>query len=295
MSAVLTVQDLYKSYRSGKIIVQALKGISFSIEEGEIFAFLGPNGSGKTTTMNILARLIAPESGIVTVLGRSFSDPDYYHDLSFMNGDAQFLWMLRGIDILRFYAKLLNVSEARVQELLEEFGLHDRQKRFWHQYSNGEKTRLRLVRALLRRPKILFLDEPTVGLDPDAADQLRKTLLRLRREGMTIMITSHYMQDIEELADRVCFIHTGRIQASGTLADFRRPRGYIEVEWGGALPEKLPGELIKDGSRLRISYASLAPLLGVSDIRHIEAGEESLHDYFIALAREERSQEPDAK
>ena len=286
MNAVLQVNTLHKTYRQKKNSVHALKGISFAVEPGEIFAFLGPNGSGKTTTMNCIAGLILPDSGSISVLGKSPADHGYFDDISFLNGDGHFFWTMKGIDILRFYAGLKNVPEARIQELIDTFGMRGKESRAWQQYSNGEKTRLRLIRCLLKVPSVLFLDEPTVGLDPDAADQVRQALLKLRTEGVSIMITSHDMQDIESLADRVCFLHQGTIKAVGPLSEFRKPRQYIEIEWEGIPPASLPPEVEFHDAVLRIPYDVLARHLGIDRIRQVRAEEESLQEYFIALARE---------
>lgn len=290
MSLVLDVKDLEKTYRHKGSLVEALKGISFSIEEGEIFAFLGPNGSGKTSTMNCIAGLIVPDKGMISVLGKDPTHRNYFDDISFLNGDGHFFWTMKGIDILTFYAEIKGVKRDRINELLDQFGMLGKETRRWQQYSNGEKTRIRLVRALLKQPKILFLDEPTVGLDPDAADQVRSFLMTLRSEGVTIMITSHDMQDIDPLADRICFLHQGEIQALGPLSQFRKPRQYIDIELEAGIPAGLPPDAEVHGSCLRIPYDALARHFGLESIRVVKAEEETLQEYFIALARENRGE-----
>ncbi len=211
----LRVVHLNKSYGKGAARRLILDDVSFEVRPGESFAFLGPNGSGKTTTMNIISGVVAEDAGEVSLYGRHPGDREYLRDVAFLSGDSDFMWSMSGAKILAFYRDLHGSSESLMKSLIERFDMGSRIDRTWGMFSNGEKTRLRLIKALMRAPKLLFLDEPTVGLDPEAAQYLREELVRLNQEGLTIVITSHDMKDIERVARRVCFIHHGRVVYDG--------------------------------------------------------------------------------
>ena len=216
MSPVLQVRNLRKSYGKGKARQLILDDISFEIEAGESFAFLGPNGSGKSTTINIISGVVTEDGGTVSLYGRSSSHRKYLRDVAFLSGDSQFLWSMTGARILSFYRDLHGSSQGFMNTLIERFDMEERLLRTWGMFSNGEKTRLRLIKALMRAPKLLFLDEPTVGLDPEATQSLREELVRLNKEGLTIFITSHDMKDIESVARRVFFINRGKVVYYGS-------------------------------------------------------------------------------
>ena len=218
--SIVEISGLQKSFGKGENRVQALKGLSLSVEQGEVFALLGPNGSGKTTTINILSRLLDADSGTVEILGLSPDHRDYFSNVSFMLGDSEYYWGHNVKDILTFYSRLRQVPWSRANELLEEFGLLSHLKRTWMALSNGEKTRVRLVHALMTEPKVLFLDEPTVGLDPDIAETVREKLSALHQKGMTLFLTSHYMKDIDSLATRIAFIRKGELLEIAPREDF---------------------------------------------------------------------------
>jgi len=206
-----------------------LDDVSFEVKSGESFAFLGPNGSGKTTTMNIISGVVAEDAGKVSLYGRRPGEKDYLRDVAFLSGDSDFLWSMSGARILSFYRDLHGSSDSLMKSLIERFGMGPRISRTWGMFSNGEKTRLRLIKALMRAPKLLFLDEPTVGLDPEAAQYLREELVRLNnQEGLTIVITSHDMKDIECVARRVCFIHHGRVVFDGAPKDGIHAQGLTD-------------------------------------------------------------------
>lgn len=209
--AVVSIDKISKRFKRGRHEVQALKSLSLSVEPGEVFALLGPNGSGKTTTLNILSCLLGPDEGRVKILGREPKDAHYFDGVSFMMGDSEYYWAFTVSQILKFYGRLAKVSSHRISSLLTEFGLASHLDREWMALSNGEKTRLRLVQALISEPRVLFLDEPTVGLDPDIGDTVRTKLKELNSKGMTLFLTSHYMKDIDSLATRIAFIRGGQL------------------------------------------------------------------------------------
>ncbi|RPI86189.1 MAG: ABC transporter ATP-binding protein [Chloroflexi bacterium] len=207
--------------------VRALDGISFSVDIGEIFGFLGPNGAGKTTTIRILTGQLRPTSGQAWVMGcnvvndRAALKPQIGVVFEYQN-----LYMrLSARDNLNFIADLYGVPRTWVDGALEMVGLRERAKDGLKKYSNGMKQRLLIARALLHRPKLLFLDEPTRGLDPNVAREIRSIIARLSKQGVTIFLTTHYMEEADQLCDRVTILDRGRIVAMDTPQNLKAKHG----------------------------------------------------------------------
>ncbi len=210
----IEVQDLTRNYNG----LRAVDGISFSVEPGEIFGFLGPNGAGKTTTIRMLTGQLRPTSGKALVM-----DCDVVTERQQLKPqigvvfDSQNLYeRMSARDNLRFYGRLYRVDSKRVDEVLEQVGLTRRAKDKVKTYSNGMKQRLLIARALLHKPKVLFLDEPTRSLDPNVARDIRAIVVDLARQGMTVFLTTHYMEEADQLSRRVAIIDQGRIVALDT-------------------------------------------------------------------------------
>jgi ABC-2 type transport system ATP-binding protein len=245
--SVIEVDDLSRKYRSRKKLlrggvteVEALSGVTFSIEPGELFGLLGPNGAGKTTTIKILTTLLLPTSGSARVLGL---DPATEHRelrrrIGYVfGGDKGLYERISALDNLRFFADVYRVpvrsKVRRIDELLEMVGLKGREHERVETYSRGMRQRLHIARGLLHDPEVLFLDEPTIGLDPVGARELREAVAGLQQAGKTILLTTHYMLEADELCDRVAIITDGRIVAEGTPAELKRgisDRNVIEIE-----------------------------------------------------------------
>jgi ABC-2 type transport system ATP-binding protein len=195
--------------------VRALDGIGFSVVQGEVFGFLGPNGAGKTTTIRILTGRLRPTAGKAQVMGCDVVNErqELKPQIGVVFESQNIYERLSGRDNLRFSARLYRVKAARVEQMLELVGLADRAGNVVKNYSNGMKQRLMIARALLHQPKVLFLDEPTRGLDPNMARQIRDLVSDLAAGGMTVFLTTHYMEEAERLCDRVGIIDQGRIVA----------------------------------------------------------------------------------
>jgi ABC-2 type transport system ATP-binding protein len=207
----IEVKGLTRDYNS----VRAVDGINFMVEEGEIFGFLGPNGAGKTTTIRMLTGQLRPTSGSARVM-----DSDVVADRQQLKPqigvvfESQNLYeRLSARENLNFYARLYRVDKSRVDRVLNQIGLVKRAKDKVNTYSNGMKQRLLIGRALLHEPLVLFLDEPTRGLDPNIARDIRQIVAELAQAGMTIFLTTHYMEEADQLSDRVAIIDQGRIVA----------------------------------------------------------------------------------
>lgn len=229
---VVIVEDLKKSIGRREI----LKGISFEIKEGEIFGLIGPNGAGKTTTLRILSTLIKPSSGKVSIFGKDVTrEPHEARKLiSYLPEEAGAYRNMKGIEYLRFvagfYTKNSREMEAMVEKAVEISGLGDRVKDRISTYSKGMVRKLLIARSLMVNPRLAILDEPTSGLDVLNAREVRKILKRAVREGLTILLSSHNMLEVEYLCDRIALIHDGRIVESGTVEELKERYGAQNVE-----------------------------------------------------------------
>lgn len=193
----------------------AVDNISFNVEYGEIFGFLGPNGAGKTTTIKMLTGQLRPTSGSAQVMGCDVVEErqDMKPQIGVVFEYQNLYERLSARDNLTFSARLYGVDKDRVSQVLEQVGLMGREREKIKKYSNGMKQRLLIARALLHRPKVLFLDEPTRGLDPGVARDIRTLIADLAGEGVTIFLTTHYMEEADRLSDRVGIIDQGHIVA----------------------------------------------------------------------------------
>lgn len=227
-SNVVTAENLVKTYPR----ITAVDGISFKIDEGEIFGFLGPNGAGKTTTIRMLLTLIKPTSGKITVFGvDALTDPAKVRQISgYVPQDLSVDGDLTGYENLLMYSKLYSVPrdcrEKRIRSVLENMGLQDRSDDLVNTYSGGMMRRLELAQSLVNRPKVLFLDEPSIGLDPNARSIIWDFVKNLRNEfGTTIFITTHDMNEADALCDRIAFIDKGRLVAIGKPSQLKSTVG----------------------------------------------------------------------
>jgi len=244
---VVEAENLRRTYRTTtgtirrrSLEVEAVRGVSFEIGEGELFGLLGPNGAGKTTTIKMLITLLIPTSGSARVLGH-----DVVKDAQWVRrrigyvfgGDRGLYERLSGLDNLRYFAELYAVpareQKGRIAELLELVGLTGREKERVEGYSRGMRQRLHIARGLLHDPPVVFLDEPTIGVDPVGARELRATISSLTQAGKTVLLTTHYMFEADQLCDRIAVIAKGRIVAEGTpqqLKDRVADGSVVEVE-----------------------------------------------------------------
>lgn len=216
-SAVVSVKELQKTYANG---IQAVKGISFDVQEGEIFGLLGPNGAGKTTTIGVLTTIVRPSGGQVSVAGHDvMKEPlAVRHLIGVVFQDTVLDNDFSGRDNLLLHARLWRIprreANERIGALLTSMELMERANDGVRTYSGGMRRRLEIARALLARPQVLFLDEPTLGLDPAARHGMWDLIQQLRRQDrVTIVLSTHYLEEAERLCDRVAIIHQGRIAA----------------------------------------------------------------------------------
>jgi ABC-2 type transport system ATP-binding protein len=233
MATIIEVKDLKKNFGA----FEAVKGISFSIEKGETFGFLGPNGAGKSTTIKMLTTLLRPTSGQMTIDGNDpTKHPDAVrHSFGIVFQDPSLDEDLTAWENMELHGVLYNVPSdirrKRTEELLKFVDLYDRRDSYVKEFSGGMKRRLEVARGLLHHPKIIFLDEPTLGLDPQTRNHMWEYLHKLKaEEGITVFFTTHYMDEADRNADRIAIIDHGAIVASGTGEELKKKTGKASLE-----------------------------------------------------------------
>jgi len=222
----IKVSDLTRDYNG----LRAVDGISFDVEPGEVFGFLGPNGAGKTTTIKMLTGQLRPTAGMARVAGCDVVEQrqQLKPQIGVVFEHQNIYERLSARDNLLFAARLYGVPKTRVEEMLARVGLTERAREKTVKYSNGMKQRLLIARALLHEPKVLFLDEPTRGLDPHIARGIRAFIAELAQQGVTVFLTTHYMEEADQLSDRVAIIDQGRIVALDTPERLKAELGEDE-------------------------------------------------------------------
>lgn len=298
---VLTMNGLEKSYKDTKVVQLE----SLSVQRGEIYAFLGPNGAGKTTTMKMLLSLIAPTRGHIEIFGQKIDDhKDYLDDIGSMIEDPSYYPNLTAYENLLVFQKMLGFERKNISETLKIVGLDDQKnkKKLVKDYSLGMKQRLALAFALVKKPHLLILDEPTNGLDPAGIREIRELILRLAREqGITVFISTHILSEVEHLADRVGIINHGQLVYEGEIAKIRSNK-WLELH-GHFSSQELIKEIIRfypcqileaDTEYLKLSYltdSEIASFLkrlisqGI-DVFEVKKMQESLETIFLNLTRE---------
>src|SRR6266496_2436612 len=251
-SPILQVENLVKRYGD----VEAVRGVSFAVEEGEVFGLLGPNGAGKTTTVEILEGLRTPDGGHVSVCGLDpQQNPEALkHEIGAALQSTSLPDKLRVMEALRLFASFYK-RRRNPEELLDRFGLKKKRNAFYGQLSGGQKQRLALAMALVNDPKVVFFDEPTAGLDPQVRREIYDIIEELRRDKKTIVMTTHYIEEAERLCDRVAIVDHGKVVALGS------PR---ELKQSSADKTRIEVKLAREDSD-----ETLKLLEGVSDCRSL--------------------------
>jgi len=246
MVTVLKVEDLHKTFASGFIPKKRpiLKGVSFSVNSGEIFGFLGPNGAGKTTTLKCALGLIFPDRGKIEIFGRHHLDAGAKRRVGYLPEQPYFYDYLTASEFLDFYGQLFLMKKGERKEkaaaLLRQVGLERAADLPLRKFSRGMLQRVGLAQALINDPDLVLLDEPLGGLDPLGRKELRDIIARLKQEGKTVFLCSHILQDIEMICDRVAIVAGGRVVSQGALQDLISEKVlYTEVTLSGLAEEDL--------------------------------------------------------
>jgi len=301
---ILIARDLRKTFGDN----EAVKGISFSVLRGEIFSLLGPNGAGKTTTINMLSCLLAPTSGGAAIAGHAIPGDTLAvrRAIGVVPQEIALYDALSARQNLEFWGRLYDMSgkelTRRIDEVLEQVGLADRAKDKVKTFSGGMKRRINIAAGLLHRPQLLFMDEPTVGIDPQSRRRILDMVRELRDAGMTVLYTTHYMEEAEELSDRVGIIDHGRVLVQGAVPDLlaRHANETILIHLTGDPPagldrklERIPGVVEASvANRCVLAVAesperAIAPLVQALEenglkVRSLSYGATSLEQVFLA-------------
>lgn len=313
---IIQVNNISKKYVQNKefwsrekIIIEALKKISFSVYEGEIFGILGPNGAGKSTIIKIMSTILKEDIGEINILDEKIEAKIREKINIISGGERGLYWRLTGKENLDYFSELYGITgekkEQRINDLLNLVELTGRENEKVEKYSKGMKQRLQIARGLINDPAILFLDEPTLGLDIISAKKFRELILKLSKEGKTIIFTTHYMKEAEEVCDRILFINKGEILEIGTIQElqtriFKKKKIKVIYKSSNDIPkinntilgiEKL---LIK---RNEISffydenifdYKDFIKSLSLEKIDTLELAKASLEDLYIDIMEEEK-------
>jgi ABC-2 type transport system ATP-binding protein len=320
--AAIEVEGLRRTYRTttGTVrrrskSIEAVRGIDFAVGEGELFGLLGPNGAGKTTTIKMLITLLIPTGGTARVLGLDVVEQakEVRRRIGYVFGGERGVYeRLSGYDNLRYFAELYGVppreQKRRIGELLDLVGLTGREHERAEGYSRGMKQRLHVARGLLHDPEVIFLDEPSIGLDPVGAREVRATIASLTEAGKTVLLTTHYMFEADALCDRIAVISHGKIVAEGTPTDLKRgvaEGAIVEVEVFGptddafarvralegvtsvAVEEREQAQVlvVQTDPGIELTHTILSCLDG-ADIGRISQREPTLEDAYVALVSE---------
>lgn len=238
------VQQLVKDYGRG---IVALRGVTLEVEAGQIYGLLGPNGAGKTTLVKILLGIVHQTAGEAWILGRPAGDVHVRYRVGYLPEDHQFPGYHSAWSLLDFYGQLYGLNrkdrQRRIPQVLEMVGLLPRSRSKIRTYSKGMKQRLGVAQALLHEPEVIFLDEPTDGVDPVGRREIREMMARLREQGRTLFLNSHLLGEVERICDRVAILRQGELLREGTVHDLTTRRGCFEL--GLAAGEQLPLEAVQ--------------------------------------------------
>ncbi len=298
MQAAISFKNVSKSYRSGQ--VRALDGVSFDIAQGEFFGLLGPNGAGKTSLISILAGLAQASGGQVTVLGHDVVR-DYAKTrraLGIVPQELVFDPFFNVRELLRIQSGYFGVhhNDDWIDELLENLGLTDKADVNMRQLSGGMKRRVLVAQALVHRPQVIVLDEPTAGVDVELRQTLWQFIARLNREGSTVLLTTHYLEEAEALCQRIAMLKSGRVVALNSTSELLRGRAstMLRFKTDGVLPEALRAQARVTGRSVQIKSRDAAEVeeilaalrLAQCPVEDLEIGRADLEDVFLEIMQE---------
>jgi ABC-2 type transport system ATP-binding protein len=278
-NAVIEIRNLSKIYRDfwGRKKVQAVKSLSLDVQKGEVFGLLGPNGSGKTTTMKMLLGLLFPTSGEMKILGKSASDVSKNEKIGYLPEESYLYRFLNADETLDFYGRLFKMSAAdrvrRSDELIEMVGLGKARRRQLKEYSKGMTRRIGLAQALINDPELVLLDEPTSGLDPLGTREMKDLILRLKAQGKTVVMCSHQLADVQDVCDRIAVLFQGELKVLGRVDELLEMRNETQMRTSS------------------LSDAAIAEIRGVLEKHNIHDAQFSrpkadLEELFLRTVRE---------
>jgi len=311
-SPAIEIENLTKDYPYGFLHLKkkrSLEGLTMQVEDGEVFGFLGPNGAGKSTTIKLLVGLIFPDAGTASILGKPITDIEMHRDIGYLPEQPYFYDYLTAAEVLDYFARFHDLTAAdrneRVARMLKKVGLETARKIQLRKYSKGMLQRVGLAQAILHDPKVVILDEPMSGLDPIGRREVRDIILELKREGRTVLFSTHILSDAEMLCDRVGVIVGGKLRGVGAPGEivgmktegmeilFELPANAATATNAAAILAKAT----KTGERYRMHvaeeelYAALEQLRGAgAKILSVAQVKASLEEYFMHLIEADRAQ-----
>lgn len=306
--AAIETENLTKDYPCGFLNLKkkrSLEGLTMEVPEGQVFGFLGPNGAGKSTTIKLLVSLIFPTAGTARILGRPISDIEIHRHIGYLPEQPYFYDYLTAAELLDYFARIRDLQGAerreRVERMLKKVGLETAGKIQLRKYSKGMLQRVGLAQAILHHPRVVILDEPMSGLDPVGRREVRDIILELKRDGLTVLFSTHILSDAEMLCDRVGVIVGGKLRGVGApdeLVGMRTLEMEILFECaatGGS--SELLKKAMQTGNRYRLQvpedclYSTLEQLRGVgAKILAVTQVKPTLEEYFMHLVEADRAQ-----
>ncbi|HTT32137.1 MAG TPA: ABC transporter ATP-binding protein [Methylomirabilota bacterium] len=303
----IETENLTKEYPYGFLHLKkraSLEGLNMQVEMGEVFGFIGPNGAGKSTTIKLLLGLIFPDAGTARILGKPISDIEMHRDIGYLPEQPYFYDYLTATEVLDYFARFHDLSASerneRVQKMLKKVGLETARKIQLRKYSKGMLQRVGLAQAILHDPKLVILDEPMSGLDPVGRREVRDIILELKRDGKTVMFSTHILSDAEMLCDRVGVIVGGKLRGVGTpgqIVDMKTQGMEILFELEGQSAAPIVSKATRTGDRYRLQVpeaeiydaieqlrAAGAKILSVSQVKA------TLEEFFMNLVTADRAQ-----
>ena len=280
--SVIEIRNLTKIYLDfwGRKKVRAVNSLSLDVKKGEIFGLLGPNGSGKTTTIKMLLGLLFPTEGDVTVLGKPAHDVSKNEHLGYLPEESYLYRFLNADETLEFYGRLFNmpasVRKERRDRLIEMVGLQHARRRQLKEYSKGMTRRIGLAQALINDPELILLDEPTSGLDPLGTRDMKELILKLKAEGKTVVMSSHLLADVQDVCDRIAILYQGELKVLGTVKELLEAKEESQI-----LTSRLSDAAVKDVEAALQKH-------GVS-LRGVSHPTATLEDLFLKTVEESKA------
>jgi ABC-2 type transport system ATP-binding protein len=307
--AAIEIENLTKDYPFGFLHLKkkrSLEGLTMQVESGEVFGFLGPNGAGKSTTIKLLVGLIFPDEGSARILGKPITDIEMHRDIGYLPEQPLFYDYLTAAEVLDYFARFHDLTAAdrseRVARMLKKVGLETARKIQLRKYSKGMLQRVGLAQAILHDPKVVILDEPMSGLDPIGRREVRDIILELKRDGKTVLFSTHILSDAEMLCDRVGVIVGGKLRGVGAPGEIvgMKAQGMeilFELPVGGPNAGAIIAKATKTGDRYRMQvpeeelYVALEQLRGAgAKVLSVAQVKASLEEYFMNLIDADRAQ-----
>ncbi len=276
---VIQIRNLTKDYRDfwGRRKVRAVNSLSLSVNKGEVFGLLGPNGSGKTTTMKLLLGLLFPTEGEISVLGQPATNVEKNERIGYLPEESYLYRFLNAEETLDFYGRLFNMPKSlrreRSRELIKLVGLEKARRRQLKEYSKGMTRRIGLAQALVNDPDLVLLDEPTSGLDPIGRKEMKDLIIKLRDEGKTVVICSHLLPDVQDVCDRIAILYAGELKVLGKFEDLLKSQGETQL-----VTSQLGDDVIAELKEVLTKHGA--------DLLKVDHPTTSLEDLFLSTVRE---------